>query len=137
MVPAPLIGRFMESVARGLTQEAAGLPGLGVHLQHLQSPSARRKLRMGPKHTGVMITHVDCTGSSYGVLKENDVILEARSQTAKSVHPPKPSRLREPCCLPVAACSSCCCCLGGERATRESCLCLRLCAAGGRGARCQ
>lgn len=78
MVPAPLIGRFMTAVARGLKGEEAGLPGLGVNLQHLSSPSARKRLRMGEKHTGVLLTHIDCTGSGFGVLKEGDVILEAR-----------------------------------------------------------
>lgn len=52
LVPAPLIGRFMASVAAGLSPDAAGLPGLGVHLQHLQSPSARSELKMKAHHTG-------------------------------------------------------------------------------------
>lgn len=38
----------------------------------------RKKLGMG-KRTGVLLTHVDLTGSCYGILREGDVILEARA----------------------------------------------------------
>ena len=76
LVPAPLVGRFLAAVRGGKPAEASGLPSLGVHLQHMMSPSARAKLGMGPHHTGVLISHVDCTGSAAGLLRERDVVLE-------------------------------------------------------------
>jgi len=73
MVPMPIVHHFLEGVHRG----DAHMPSLGVHLQLLQSPVLRKSLRMTDgKHTGVLISRVDFGASSYGVLKEGDVLLQ-------------------------------------------------------------
>jgi S1-C subfamily serine protease len=72
MIPSPIIRHFLEDVGDGRYD---GFPRLGIDVQDMESAAQRRATRLGPSHTGALVTRVDYDGPSYGVLKPRDVLL--------------------------------------------------------------
>ena len=72
-IPTQVIEHFLRDAASG---NPDGFPDLGIKWQRLESGSHRKYLGLRPKDGGVLVTRVDYQGSSAGVLKEGDVLLE-------------------------------------------------------------
>jgi S1-C subfamily serine protease len=72
-VPITVIRHFLEDVKDGIRD---GVPGLGCYWQKMDSRTLRAFHRMKRDQTGILVTRVLYGSSSFGVLKENDVILE-------------------------------------------------------------
>lgn len=71
MVPPPIIRAFLDGVDLGKRPE---IPALGITTQNLENPLLRRQLGLHPSERGVVVLHVDYSGSSEGVLEPRDVI---------------------------------------------------------------
>ncbi|HEX2687184.1 MAG TPA: serine protease [Kofleriaceae bacterium] len=71
MVPPPIIRAFLDGV--GLGKEPV-IPALGITTQNLENPLLRRQLGLNPTERGVVVLHVDWSGSADGVLQPRDVI---------------------------------------------------------------
>ncbi len=72
MVPPPLMHWFLGGVARGT---AFDVPALGVATQNLENPMLRHALDLPAKASGIMLTQVEQSGSSHGLLQPRDVLL--------------------------------------------------------------
>src|SRR6185436_18930548 len=71
MVPPPIIRAFLDGVGLGKRPE---IPALGITTQNLENPLLRRQLGLNASERGVVVLHVDYSGSSDGVLEPRDVI---------------------------------------------------------------
>src|SRR5690349_24221917 len=71
MVPPPLIRAFLDGVTAGKLPE---VPALGITTQNLENPLLRRQLGLNDGERGVVVLHVDYSGSADGVLQVRDVI---------------------------------------------------------------
>lgn len=72
IVPTPLIRHFLAAVAEA---KPTVVPALGLVTQNLENPTMRRHLKLGTKHSGVVVTGVKHGGSCHGVLRRGDVLL--------------------------------------------------------------
>jgi S1-C subfamily serine protease len=72
-VPITVIRHFLDDVKDGIRD---GVPGLGCFWQKMDSKSLREFHRMKKDQTGVVVTRILYGSSSFGAIKENDVILE-------------------------------------------------------------
>lgn len=72
MIAAPVVEHFLIDLENGTFD---GFPDLGLVAQTLESKAHRRALRLKTNH-GVLITGVVHEGSSWDILKKNDVLLE-------------------------------------------------------------
>ena len=73
MIPTEVVQRFLRDIADGRYD---GYPDLGVRTSGMENPAARRKAGMAEGESGVRVDAVDPKGSSDGLLREGDVILE-------------------------------------------------------------
>jgi S1-C subfamily serine protease len=73
MVPAPLIRRFLDGVARGRGTE---IPDGGIWFHNTENPALRARLGLGPEESGVVATQVDYGSSAWGRIQQDDVLLE-------------------------------------------------------------
>lgn len=73
MVPAPVIGRFLDGVAE---QRRPEVPGLGITTQNLENPALREWLGMKAGESGVLVTMVQYGTTASGSLQRGDVLLE-------------------------------------------------------------
>ena len=71
MVPPPIIRSFLRGVETGKQPD---IPALGITTQNLENPLLRRQLGLGDGERGVVVLHVDYSGSADGVLEPRDVI---------------------------------------------------------------
>ncbi len=71
MVPPPIIRAFLDGVKLGKRPE---IPALGITTQNLENPLLRRQLGLETTERGVVVLHVDYSGSSDGILEPRDVI---------------------------------------------------------------
>jgi len=71
MVPPPIIRAFLDGVKNGKRPE---VPALGITTQNLENPLLRRQLGLNEGERGVVVLHVDYSGSADGVLQVRDVI---------------------------------------------------------------
>jgi S1-C subfamily serine protease len=71
MVPPPIIRAFLDGVKNG---KRAEVPALGITTQNLENPLLRRQLGLNEGERGVVVLHVDYSGSADGVLQVRDVI---------------------------------------------------------------
>jgi S1-C subfamily serine protease len=71
MVPPPIIRAFLDGVEKGKRPD---IPALGITTQNLENPLLRKQLGLKEGERGVVVLHVDYSGSSDGVLQERDVI---------------------------------------------------------------
>jgi S1-C subfamily serine protease len=71
MVPPPLIRHFLKCVDEGL---APAIPSLSIAWQTMQNPVLRLSNGLKDGDSGVLITHVDYSGSAWGVLQVGDVV---------------------------------------------------------------
>ncbi|HTL35639.1 MAG TPA: trypsin-like peptidase domain-containing protein [Kofleriaceae bacterium] len=71
MVPPPIIRSFLDGVEKGKRPD---IPALGITTQNLENPLLRKQLGLKDGVRGVVVLHVDYSGSSDGVLQERDVI---------------------------------------------------------------
>jgi S1-C subfamily serine protease len=72
-VPASLIRRFLDGVERGTRLD---VPGLGVKVQNLENTLQRKRLRMAPEQSGVLVISIEYGTSAHGHLEVGDVLLE-------------------------------------------------------------
>ncbi|MFM8981702.1 MAG: PDZ domain-containing protein [Spartobacteria bacterium] len=73
MIPVPVIGRFLKDVEDGKYDRYIDL---AISYQNLFNPAARRALGLEDDDSGVMVGAVYGGGSSDGILKAGDVLLE-------------------------------------------------------------
>lgn len=73
MVPAPLIRRFLDGVAHGRGTE---VPDGGIWYHNTENPALRARLALGPDESGVVVTQVDYGSSAWGLIQQDDVLLE-------------------------------------------------------------
>jgi len=73
IVPAPIVTHFLEDLKDGRYD---GFPYDDLHVQKLENPSHRAYLGMNNGQTGILVTRVAYGSSSWGIIKEGDVILE-------------------------------------------------------------
>jgi S1-C subfamily serine protease len=71
MVPPPIIRSFLDGVEKGKRPE---IPALGITTQNLENPLLRKQLGLGDGERGVVVLHVDYSGSADGILQQRDVI---------------------------------------------------------------
>ena len=71
MVPAPIIRRFLDGVAK---KKDAHVPGLGITTQPLENPALRRHLGMRKHDSGVLVTAVQYGSSAWEHLQPGDVL---------------------------------------------------------------
>jgi len=71
MVPPPIIRAFLDGVEKGKSPE---IPALGITTQNLENSLLRKQLGLGDGERGVVVLHVDHSGSSDGALQPRDVI---------------------------------------------------------------
>ena len=71
MVPPPIIRAFLDGVDLGKRPE---IPALGITTQNLENPLLRRQLGLNTSERGVVVLHVDYSGSADGHLQPRDVI---------------------------------------------------------------
>jgi hypothetical protein len=71
MVPPPIIRAFLDGVGLG---KQPMIPALGITTQNLENPLLRRQLGLNPSERGVVVLHVDYSGSADGILQPRDVI---------------------------------------------------------------
>lgn len=71
MVPPPIIRAFLDGVEKG---KRSDIPALGITTQNLENPLLRRQLGLNASERGVVVLHVDYSGSADGVLQPRDVI---------------------------------------------------------------
>jgi S1-C subfamily serine protease len=71
MVPPPIIRAFLDGVGLGKRPE---IPALGITTQNLENSLLRSKLGLNASERGVVVLHVDYSGSSDGILEPRDVI---------------------------------------------------------------
>jgi S1-C subfamily serine protease len=71
MVPPPIIRAFLDGVDLGKRPE---IPALGITTQNLENPLLRRQLGLNASERGVVVLHVDYSGSADGHLQPRDVI---------------------------------------------------------------
>ncbi|HLL25812.1 MAG TPA: S1C family serine protease, partial [Kofleriaceae bacterium] len=71
MVPPPLIRAFLDGVEHGKRPE---IPAFGITTQNLENPLLRKQLGLNPSERGVVVLHVDYSGSADGILQPRDVI---------------------------------------------------------------
>jgi hypothetical protein len=71
MVPPPIIRAFLDGVDKGKRPE---IPALGITTQNLENPLLRRQLGLNPSERGVVVLHVDYSGSADTILQPRDVI---------------------------------------------------------------
>ena len=72
LIPAPIIGHFLQDVRDG---RCDGFPELGVAWQSLENAGHRRSLGMGDGESGALLTHVYPLCSAGGLLVPGDVLL--------------------------------------------------------------
>lgn len=73
IVPAPMIEHFLSAVREG---RSPALPGIGIRTMKLENPALRRRLGLGRRDGGVLVTGVAHGGSAEGAMAEGDVLLE-------------------------------------------------------------
>jgi S1-C subfamily serine protease len=73
MVPAPIIARFLDGVAKKLDPQ---VPGIGITTQPLENEALRAHLGMQPRQSGVLVTAVQFGSSAWGQLEVGDVLME-------------------------------------------------------------
>ncbi|KAG2497802.1 hypothetical protein HYH03_004073 [Edaphochlamys debaryana] len=61
-----------------------GRPRLGLRYQRLESPVLRSALGLGPGQSGVLVTGVDPSGSTAGVMQMHDVLVEVAGRQVSS-----------------------------------------------------
>jgi S1-C subfamily serine protease len=71
-IPTSMIKHFLNDLK---DNEYKGFPTLGISMQGLENESYRKKLGMKKGQTGVIVREIEYGSSSYGLLKEEDVIL--------------------------------------------------------------
>ncbi|MGE0868758.1 MAG: S1C family serine protease [Kofleriaceae bacterium] len=71
MVPPPLIRAFLDGVVANKRPE---IPALGIATQNLENPLLRRQLGLTANERGVVVLHVDHSGSADGLLQPRDVL---------------------------------------------------------------
>ncbi|MDQ3338036.1 MAG: serine protease [Myxococcota bacterium] len=71
MVPPPIIRAFLDGVEHGKRPE---IPALGITTQNLENPLLRRQLGLNASERGVVVLHVDFSGSAFSHLQPRDVI---------------------------------------------------------------
>jgi S1-C subfamily serine protease len=71
MVPPPIIRAFLEGVEKGKSPE---IPALGITTQNLENSLLRKQLGLADGERGVVVLHVDHSGSADGNLLPRDVI---------------------------------------------------------------
>ena len=72
MVPSPVIQNFLTDVTG---DHFDGIPEMGIKLQKMENPDLRRKFKMPPNRTGVMVTKVYPDSPAQKLLKPDDIIL--------------------------------------------------------------
>lgn len=73
IIPGPVVARFLEDIKDGSYDHYADL---AISDFPLQNPAMRRALGLPENGMGVLVAHVDSTGSCAGVLQRGDVLLE-------------------------------------------------------------
>ncbi len=71
MVPPPIIRAFLDGVDKGKSPE---IPALGITTQNLENSLLRKHLGLADGERGVVVLHVDHSGSADGHLMPRDVI---------------------------------------------------------------
>lgn len=78
IVPAPIIRHFLDGIPDDRHRQ---VPGFGLATQGLENPRLRAELNMAPTDSGVLVGAVTYGGSSWGVLKPRDVLLQVAGHT--------------------------------------------------------
>jgi S1-C subfamily serine protease len=73
IIPGPVVARFLEDIKDGTYDHYADL---AISDFPLENPAMRRALGLKENGMGVLVAHVDGTGSCAGVLQRGDVLLE-------------------------------------------------------------
>lgn len=73
IIPGPVVARFLADIEDGTYDHYADL---AINDFPLQNPAMRRALGLTENGMGVLVAHVDSTGSCAGVLQRGDVLLE-------------------------------------------------------------
>jgi S1-C subfamily serine protease len=77
MVPTPVIKHFLKDLEDGAYD---GFPLLGLAQQSMENQGLRKKYRLAPGDTGVLVTAVLPSSSARGVIQVGDVILALDGQ---------------------------------------------------------
>jgi len=72
-IPVPIINQFLTDLKDG---DVNGVPSLGAFFQTLENPAARQQLKLSREQSGLRVRSLARDGSTEGVLKEDDVLLE-------------------------------------------------------------
>jgi S1-C subfamily serine protease len=72
MIPTPVIKRFLKDISKG---SYTGYADLSLEYRPLISPASRAALGVPGQDFGILVTDVQEKGSSYGFLKNGDVLL--------------------------------------------------------------
>lgn len=73
IIPGPVVARFLEDIKDGTYDHYADL---AIADFPLENPAMRRALGLPENGMGVLVAHVDSTGTCAGVLQRGDVLLE-------------------------------------------------------------
>lgn len=73
IIPGPVVARFLEDIKDGTYDHYADL---AIADFPLENPAMRRALGLKENGMGVLVAHVDSTGTCAGVLQRGDVLLE-------------------------------------------------------------
>lgn len=71
-IPSLIVKHFLEDLK---DNDYKGFPTLGISTQGLENESYRKKLGMKKGQTGVIVREIEYGAPSYGILREDDVIL--------------------------------------------------------------
>jgi S1-C subfamily serine protease len=78
IIPVPVINRFLADVRDGSYD---GFPDLGCQVQNLENEAMRRAFKASDKQTGVYVCSVEYGSSSWGTLREGDLLLSIDNVT--------------------------------------------------------
>src|SRR5690606_35103400 len=81
MIPVPVIRRFLKDVEDGRYDRYVDL---AIFYFEIQNPAQRKALGLPENGQGVIVTHVDGSGSCGGVLRPGDVLLAIDGLPVKS-----------------------------------------------------
>jgi S1-C subfamily serine protease len=81
MIPTPVIDRFLKDISKG---SYTGYADLSLSYRPLISPASRKALCANQQSGGILVTDVQEKGTSFGFLKQGDILLSIDSHPITS-----------------------------------------------------
>jgi S1-C subfamily serine protease len=72
MVPVPIIQHFLEDIEDG---HYDGFPSLGVVMQSAENPDLKKRYRLNPRDTGMLVTRIVRGSPAEGVILPGDILM--------------------------------------------------------------